>query len=192
MRSVLALANDPKPQSRPQRGIGLPPARLTNPDFAIDLLGWHSIGDQFRVFHGSDGIDRMTTFTNKGDAAMGALYQDFTVDANTKSLSFLVHGGEAVVRLHRGVEIVRESRGRSGHAPRNDPADTRVCWDIGRYAGETLRVAIFDGVDKGPWGFVGATRFRFHKEPCSTRVKVPDVLMKSQLVIEGERMMPPQ
>jgi len=167
MRSVLAFADDNGPQASPPQGVGLPPARLTNPDFASGLSGWQSLGDSFQSFTGSDGVTRMTTFTSrKGDAATGALYQDFTVDTNTKSLSFLIHGGEAVVRLHRGSEIVRESRGRSGHAPRNDPDDTRVCWDIGRYAGETLRVAIFDGIDRGPWGFVGATKFRFHDKPC--------------------------
>ncbi len=175
MRSVLAFVDDPKPQPSPPRGVGLPPAQLTNPDFATSLIGWHSLGDPFRTFTGPDGISRMTTYTSKQDAAMGALYQDFTVDANTKSLSFWIHGGEAVVRLHRGVEIVRETRGRSGHAPRNNPGDTRVCWNIGRYAGETLRVAIFDGVDRGPWGFVGATRFRFHDKACENQKVVGDM-----------------
>ncbi len=184
MRSALAFVDDSGPQPSPQRGVGLLLAQLINPDFANDLTGWHSLGDPFRTFTGSDGITRMTTFTSKGDAALGALYQDLTVDANTKSLSFWIHGGEAVVRLHRGVEIVRETRGRSGHAPRNDPADTRMCWDIARYAGETLRVAIFDGVDKGPWGFVGATRFRLHDTPCQNRALLPDMRPQRGIVVD--------
>ncbi len=100
----------------------------------------------------------------KGTAAMGALFQDFTVDANTWAVRFLVHGGDGTVRLHRGQEIVRETRGRSGHVPQNTP-DTAVCWNLADYAGETLRIAIFDG-QTGPWGFVGVTGFEFLNHPC--------------------------
>ena len=107
----------------------------------------------------------MTTYSaEKHEAALGALYQDFTVDANTKALRFRVHGGDATVRLHRGLQIVRETRGRSGHVSRNFP-DTEVCWQLGEYAGETLRVAIFDG-KTGPWGFIGVTGFEFLNKPC--------------------------
>jgi hypothetical protein len=52
---------------------------------------------------------------------MGALFQDFTVDAKTKAILFLVRGGDATVRWHRGPEIVRETLGRKGHEPRNSP-----------------------------------------------------------------------
>lgn len=193
MRSVLALADDPGPQPAPPRGLNLPPAHLTNPDFANGLAGWQSLGDPFRTFTGSGGVTRVTTYTSKGDAALGALYQDFTVDAKTKSMTFWIHGGEAVVRLHRGVEVVRETRGRSGHAPRNDPADTRVCWDIGRYAGETLRVAIFDGINTGPWGFVGATRFRFHGAPCQNRrPQISDAPIRRGVANETQRAPAPR
>ena len=165
VRTILAEREDPKPQPPPQRGLDLPPARLQNPGFTDGINGWQSLGDPFGAFQGSDHRWRMTTFTpQKGDNAMGAIFQDFTVDASTKALRFLVHGGEATVRLHRGVEVVRESRGRSGHEPRNSP-DTVVCWQLDDYAGETLRVAIFDG-KTGPWGFIGVTGFEFLKKPC--------------------------
>jgi hypothetical protein len=166
MRTVLARRDDPRPQPPPPSGVGLPPARLDNPSFELGLQGWHGLGDPFVTFRGEDGRFRMTTFTpSKGDAAMGALFQDFTVDANTRAIRFLVHGGDGTVRLHRGEEIVRETRGRSGHAPRNTP-DTRVCWNLADYAGDSLRIAIFD--DKtAPWGFIGATGFEFLGQPCS-------------------------
>jgi hypothetical protein len=165
MRTVLARRDDPRPQPPPPRGVGVPPAHLENPNFDQGLTGWHGLGDPFVTFRGDDGRFWMTTFTpSKGDAATGALFQDFTVDANTKAIQFLVHGGDATVRLHRGQEIVRETRGRSGHEPRNSPP-TRVCWDLSDYAGESLRIAIFD--DKtGPWGFIGVTGFQFIAQPC--------------------------
>ena len=167
MRTILAdKGGNPAPPS--QRGQNLPPAKLTNGDFGgwgdCQLGGWQSLGDTFGVFKGNDGRCRMTTFTaTKGDNTMGALFQDFTVDATTKAIRFLVHGGEATVRLHRGTDIVRETRGRSGHEPRNSP-DTRVCWQLSEYAGETLRIAIFDG-KTGPWGFIGATGFELLNTP---------------------------
>jgi hypothetical protein len=169
MRTVLAKRKDPRPQPPRPRGQDLPPAKLTNGDFGgsgtCSLGGWQSLGDTFGVFKGNDGRCRMTTFTvAKGDNATGALFQDFTVDASTKALRFLVHGGEATVRLHRGPEVVRETRGRSGHAPRNSP-ETIVCWQLSEYAGESLRVAIFDG-KTGPWGFIGVMGFEFLNHPC--------------------------
>ena len=166
MRTVLAKRGDLRPQPPPPAGVGLPPAHLVNPNFEQGLQGWQGLGDPFVTFRGDDGRFRMTTFTpSKGDAAVGALFQDFTVDAKTKAIRFLVHGGDGTVRLHRGEEIVRETRGRSGHEPRNSP-DTRVCWNLSDYAGESLRIAIFD--DKtGPWGFIGVTGFEFLDQHCS-------------------------
>jgi hypothetical protein len=165
MRTILAWRNDPRPVA-PQRQIpNLPPAHLVNPDFADGLTGWQGLGDPFVTFRNSNGRWYVTTYTPaKREAATGALFQDFTVDATTKALRFLVHGGDGTVRLHRGHEIVRESRGRSGHEPRNEP-DTVVCWQLDEYAGDTLRVAIFDG-KTGPWGFIGVSGFRFLKDPC--------------------------
>ena len=168
MRTILAKADDSRPQPPAQRGQNLPPATLQNPNFDQGLQGWQSLGDgnTFGVFT-QGGRNRVTTFTaQKGDNALGAIFQDFTVDAATKAIRFLVHGGEGTVRLHRGEEVVRETRGRSGHAARNPPApETIVCWNLGEYAGDTLRIAIFDG-KTGPWGFIGATGFEFLKKPC--------------------------
>jgi Domain of unknown function (DUF4185) len=169
MRTILAKRDDPKPSPPPARGQNFQPTKLTNADFGgtgeCSMAGWRGLGDAFRVFKGTDGRCRMTTFTlTKGDDATGALAQEFTVDATTKALRFLVHGGEATVRLQNNFDVLRETRGRSGHEPRNEP-DTVVCWQISEYAGETLTVAIFDG-KTGPWGFIGVTGFEFLKTPC--------------------------
>ena len=47
MRTVLAGHDDFRPQPPPQRGVGLPPARLVNPNFTRGFEGWHSLGDPF-------------------------------------------------------------------------------------------------------------------------------------------------
>jgi Domain of unknown function (DUF4185) len=172
MRTVLAKGEDPNPQLRqrpPQRVQNLHPTKLTNGDFGgtgeCSVAGWRSLGDAFRVFKGDNGQCYVTTFTlAKGVDATGALAQEFTVDANIKALRFKVHGGEATVRLQQNSEILRETRGRSGHEPRNSP-ETVVCWNISEYAGETLTLAIFDG-KTGPWGFIGVRGFDFLNTPC--------------------------
>jgi hypothetical protein len=85
MRTILAWRNDSKP-APPQRKIpDLPAAHFVNPDFADGLNGWQGLGDPFVTFS-RNGRSYVTTFTPaKGDAAMGALFQDFTVDASTKA-----------------------------------------------------------------------------------------------------------
>jgi Domain of unknown function (DUF4185) len=150
----------------PSRGGRLPPASLVNGDFGTgDLRGWQSSGDTFATFKGTDGRWRVTTYTlAKGDNATGQLWQDFTVDANTKALRFWVHGGEATIKLLRGGEVIRATRGRSGHEPRNSP-ETPVCWQLGENAGDQLRLMI-DDQNTGPWGFVGTTGFQFLTQPC--------------------------
>jgi len=91
MRTVLAKRDDRRPQPPPPAGVGLPPAHVDNPKFEQGLQGWHGLGDTFATFRGDNGRFRRTTFTpEKGAAAMGALFQDFTVHPNTKALRFLV------------------------------------------------------------------------------------------------------
>jgi hypothetical protein len=138
----------------PARGAGLPKASLTNGSFEDGLAGWHATGDAFATFAGSDGRSRVTSFTpEKGDAAIGTLYQDFTVDASTSELAFLIHGGDGRVTLTRGADVVRSSRAR-----RSNDVETSVVWNLEEYRGETLRVTIEDALS-GPWGFVGAGDF---------------------------------
>jgi hypothetical protein len=165
MRTVLARPGDRRPQPPPARGRNIPRATIENPDFERGFHGWQTAGDSFRTFRRADGRWGMTTYTvEKREAAVGAVFQDFTVDACTRSLRFGVHGGSGTVRLQRGGEIVRETRGRSGHEPTNQ--DTPACWELGEYSGETLRLAIVDGaVD--PWGFVGTTGFELSVESCT-------------------------
>jgi len=169
MRTILAKRDDPNPWPPAPRGQKLPPTKLTNGDFGgtgeCSVKGWRSIGDTFRVFKGDNGRCYVTTFTlAKGDLATGGLAQEFTVDDKTKALRFFVHGGEATVRLQNNFEVLRETRGRSGHVATNFP-ETPVCWQLSEYAGDTLTLAIFDG-ETGPWGFIGVRGFEFLNTPC--------------------------
>jgi hypothetical protein len=137
----------------PVRGEGLPPTHLVNGDFATyNMSGWTTIGDgaSFGVFTGSDGQPRMTTYTvAKGDAAVGAIFQDFTVDANTSELRFKLHGGDGTISLYRGGELLRRSQGR-----RTNDVETQVIWKLEEYRGDTLRIVVADA-STSPWGFVG-------------------------------------
>jgi hypothetical protein len=161
VRTILAKRNDHKPQAPLQSLVTTTPrSHLVNPNFADGLHGWQSLGDSFVVLQDNEGHSRLTTYTpEKGSQATGTLFQDFTVDGTTKALGFWVHGGDATVRLYRGLNIVRETRGRSGHEPRRSP-ETKVCWQLDEYAGETLRVAIFDD-KREDWGFIGVGSFQF-------------------------------
>lgn len=167
MRTVLARADDPRPQPSPPRGLGLPRATLVNGNFDTgDLTGWTSEGDPFTVVRNRDGMPRVTSRTpDKSDAARGRLYQSFQVDALTKALTFQIHGGDAVVKLtHPQRGTVRMTRGRSSGPPATEP-ETIACWNLEQYAGETMTIEIVDDLT-GPWGFVGAGGFRFLDQPC--------------------------
>lgn len=153
MRTVLALPGvDAEP---PAAGEGLPEAVIENGDFASGCqTGWETSGDAFVCFAGDDGIMRVTTSTPaEGDAAVGAMWQDFTVDAGTSELVFFIHGGDAKVKLMAGDEVVRSSHGR-----RENEIETEVRWNLETLRGRKLRVVIEDTL-AGPWGFVGARSF---------------------------------
>jgi len=89
----------------------------------------------------------------KGEAAVGQLWQDFTVDEKTSELRFWIHGGDAAVKLLRGADTVRATRGRR----RNDP-ETLVRWQLAELRGQTVRLLVDDPLT-GDWGFVGARGF---------------------------------
>ena len=149
MRTVLG---EPRTTAAPAtKGVGLPKATLANGDFKSGLSGWTATGS-IRVY-GFSGKVRVTTsgqFT--GDSATGTLSQEFTVDSTTSRLEFLIHGGDASVKLLRGTEVVRQSWGRRS----ND--DSKVVWDLQDLRGEKVKILIEDTLS-GPWGFVGATEF---------------------------------
>jgi hypothetical protein len=65
-----------------------------------------------------------------------------------------VSGGDQEVRLLRGDEVLRCSRGR-----RSNAAETAVRWSIDEFRGELLRLEIRDD-STSPWGFVSAGAFR--------------------------------
>jgi len=160
MRTIIAepgvTASPPPP-----RGQGLPPATLTNGDFATgDLQGWQSSGDPFTLIQGTDGHWRLTTYVQpQGDGVVGQLWQDFTLDSTTRELRFSVSGGDATVKLMHGDEVVRASRGR-----RTNSTETPVRWYLSEFRGETLRLLIEDDLTEG-WGFVTTSGFQFVREP---------------------------
>ena len=164
MRTVLAWRNDSRP-APPSRPLGnIPPTHLVNPDFSHGLNGWQGLGDPFVTFS-RNGRSYVTTFTpGEGRRGHRRPLPGLHRGRQHQAVPFLVHGGDGTVRLHRGHEIVRESRGRSGHEPRNEP-DTVVCWQLDEYTSDTLRIAIFDG-KTGPWGFIGVTGFQFLTQSC--------------------------
>jgi hypothetical protein len=153
---IRTVLGDPASGATPPRpGDGLPPAVVENGDFASGTLdGWSASGDPFGTFVGGDGAHRMTTYSeDKGDAAIGRLWQDLTIDADTAELRFQLHGGRSRIRLLHGGDVVRMSHGRN----QNDP-DSPVRWQLRDYRGDTVRIEIVDE-ETGEWGFVGATGF---------------------------------
>jgi hypothetical protein len=154
LRTRVALEDTP--WTPPGRGEGLPPATLANADFRAGLAGWSQSGDAFAVFTGADGAPRITTYVpDKGDATVGRLWQDFTVDAGTSELAFAVHGGDAEVRLVdlSSDEVVRATRGR-----RDNGSELPVVWQLSELRGKTVRLVVDDSLT-GPWGFVSVSGF---------------------------------
>jgi hypothetical protein len=157
MRTVLAVPG--ASAAPPQPGVGLAPAQLADADFSVDpydpASGWSHSGDPFVRFFGAFGTQtwRLTTYGANGDATQGRLWQDFTVDAGTSTLNFAVHGGHAAVKLLRGDEVVRATRGRD----ENDH-EIPVVWQLSEFRGETLRLLI-DDEESDPWGFVSTSGF---------------------------------
>ena len=155
MRTVMAAPGIPA--EPPARGQGLPPAAIVNGDFAGgSLAGWSASGDAFATFQGEDGAWRVTTYGADAEATRGELWQDFTVDAGTSELRFLLHGGDARVELRLGDEVVRTSHGR-----RDNDTELDVRWRLEEFRGETLRLAIVDDLS-GAWGFVGTRSFALY------------------------------
>jgi hypothetical protein len=151
---------------RPNYGEGIERPALLNGDFALGTLGWQQRGAPFTVV-----VAKGRTYVSSnnplagGEAARGALYQEFTIDSTVKEISFRVHGGHATPReftnrdvasvrlIHRG-QIVRESSGLN----RTD-RDLNVVWNIEQFRGETVRLEIADDSTASPWGFINATDF---------------------------------
>ncbi|HVH44576.1 MAG TPA: DUF4185 domain-containing protein [Labilithrix sp.] len=155
MKTRIAIASNPiVPEVR---GINLPKAAIVNADFANGLTGWSTSGDPFVVFDGPGGKKHVTTYgSEKGDATVGKLWQEFTVDATTSELRFSVHGGDARVLLMRGDEIIRSTQAR-----RSNDQIVPVVWTLTRLRGEKVRLVIEDSLTGG-WGFVSASGFELH------------------------------
>lgn len=135
----------------PRRTAGVAAAKeLVNADFASgDTRGWKSEGEPFTVALGVDGSRELTTYVKPlGDATRGRLSQEFTVPAEASELRFLIKGGSESVRLWRGDELLRETRGR-----KTNDVETQARWTIDEFRGQRLRVEITDD-SSARWGFV--------------------------------------
>ena len=143
------------PFSLATKGAGRPKAELVNGAFAAgNFSGWQSSGDAFALVKNGDGDWSVTSHVlPKGVKTVGKLWQDFTVDAATGELRFWVRGGQASVRLLRGEEVIRETRGRNTNA-----TETLVRWHLETLRGQTLRVQIEDDLTD-TWGFIAARGF---------------------------------
>jgi hypothetical protein len=84
------LARGPGPASR-----GKPPAGDLEPTSLPPFGEWEAEGDPFRTWQGPDGTPRLTTFTftDRKDAAVGALRHTATVPAGAVWLCFRLRGG---------------------------------------------------------------------------------------------------
>jgi hypothetical protein len=142
----------------PANGVGWPKAALTNGDFATyDTRGWTQIGGPFGIYQSQDGTPRLTTYGASGDATVGQLYQDVSIDSTTTKLNFTIHGGGAEVKLiwNRNGETVR-----AVHARNDNTTNLQVSWDLRDYQGESVRVFIDDHLT-APWGFIDVGGFQF-------------------------------
>jgi hypothetical protein len=141
-------------RARPVNGQGLPKASLVNPSFADGLNGWSAAGDTFVTFPIDGARSAVSSYTAAQDAATGAIWQDFTVDATTSELTFSIHGGDGRVFLMHDGEIIRSVHGRRS----ND--ELQVKWNVEELRGKSARLIIQDDLT-GPWSFIGASNFAF-------------------------------
>lgn len=139
------------------------PCALKNADFADGLNGWDVEGDaaSFNRFRDPDVGNRwsITSAIRKEgapvDAARGTLSQQFQVPVDALALRFVVHGGsKGSVRLLEGDTVLFEAR-----ATDSNEVHVPVSWRLDGLRGRTVRLAIVDGVDRGPWGFLGVSGF---------------------------------
>lgn len=123
---------------------------LVNADFARGALdGWSSVGDAFALTRRGDGAWELTTHVKPlGDAVRGRLFQEFTVPADARYLRGHLKGGTESVRLLRGDEVLRETRG-----PRTNDREIELRWTIEPFRGESLRLEVLDDSTER-WGFV--------------------------------------
>ncbi|MBK7876041.1 MAG: DUF4185 domain-containing protein [Planctomycetes bacterium] len=123
---------------------------LANADFATGTLErWTAEGDAFALARRPDGAWELTTYVKPlGDAVRGRLHQEFTVPRDARLLRGFVKGGTESVRLMRGDEVLRETRG-----PRTNDRELELRWMLEPYRGERLRLEVRDdSTDR--WGFV--------------------------------------
>lgn len=136
------------PAARPPDAQRVRP--LQNATFERETFdGWTAEGDSFALVRRADGSVELTTYVKPlGDAVRGRLAQEFTVPQDAVALRGLVHGGTESIRLVRGDEVLRATRG-----PRTNDRELELRWNLELLRGETVRLEIVDG-STAPWGFV--------------------------------------
>lgn len=150
LRSKLARPGTTRTPSMPRPPPASRGRAIVNLDFAdMTLDGWTSEGDAFALARRSDGKMELTTYVKpRGDVIRGRLYQEFRVPLSASILRGFVKGGTESVRLMRGDEVLRESRG-----PRTNDREVELRWTLDPYRGEDLRLEVLDD-STAPWGFV--------------------------------------
>jgi hypothetical protein len=153
-----ALVENGVTASRPIRGAGIPRPVLVNGDFSRwNLTGWQSIGTPFVVVNRGGRPCVSTQVPNAGgDAAMGAVFQDFTLDSTVTELRFSVFGGRGSVKLYHRGEVVRETRG-----PNSNTLEVPAVWNLQHLQGEQVRLVVDDTV-AGNQGYIGVCGFSLH------------------------------
>lgn len=127
-----------------------PAKGLRNLSFAGGKLsGWQQEGDAFVCQQRPDPTWSLCTYVAPaGDAVRGRLWQEFTVPALAKELRGFVSGGTESLRLVRGDEVLRSTRG-----PRSNDVEVLVRWRLDDLRGQRLRLEVVDD-STARWGFV--------------------------------------
>jgi len=158
---LLTVENEPNRISDEGPSPGLQ-KEFENPEFKSGLhTGWKSDGDAFHLIENAEGDICLTTLDRtrkRGQAAMGSLWQEFSVDPAWRFLRFDLFGGFACVKLYEGNDVVRCSYGPGRHkVPRH------VRWNLLPFRNRMVRLVIEDNVH-GDWGFVTVKGFQIEKE----------------------------
>ncbi len=162
MRTVMVVDGYPVPVP-PQKGVGLPPPVLVNPDFSNGTFGWNPTGGPIIINNGKATIP-----------ANSSISQEFTVDATTHQLTFSVSGDAGGVDIssqwHVSAELIDVRTGEVVRRtwPVTVPLDQNgnplppvagmqlAKWNLDPLHGEKLRLVVRNGENAGTitaWGF---------------------------------------
>jgi hypothetical protein len=182
-----AVLTEDGTQPAPPRPGPLARRDIINPDFSNFPAGWNVFGGPFYPRFQCGPRWCLTTFGPGQDNSRGSIRQSFVPSELTAKLCFFVHGGSNVsvagadapnasVRLISGIDVVRESRGRSPMRDGSAWPESRVVWDLTKFIGREVTLEIHDErlADSYGWDFVGTSQFIQDStvDACITRLGV--------------------